>query len=235
MQRPAPLLGLLIEPRVHVPLARNRITRPTRYSSSGTPKGGVRHVPTEICFGSSPMTHTEKPTSAATYERAKRLADVSMFAVDLQVRRLRSTEPEDATFIFRKWFDFDSLVVALTRLRRAATLARKVPEIRRPVAAALREFDSSLPDFTRLRDVAEHIDEYAVDSGKRSSVPRQDLEVSSIDGSAPTLNWLGVQLNASEALVAAVDCTRLFRMRPRSCQSRSAGGSSALCRNACEQ
>ncbi|HCG03147.1 MAG TPA: hypothetical protein DEV93_21730 [Chloroflexi bacterium] len=154
------------------------------------------------------MTHTEKPTSAATYERARRLANVSMFAVDLQVRRLRSTEPEDGTFIFRKWFDFDSLIVALTRLRRAATLARKVPEIRRPVAAALREFDSSLPDFTRLRDVAEHIDEYAVDSGKRDSVLRHDLEVSSIDGGGPTLNWLGVQLNASEALVAA---GRLFK------------------------
>jgi hypothetical protein len=133
---------------------------------------------------------------------------VSIFAVDLQVRRLRSTEPEDGTFIFRKWVDFDSPIVALTRLRRAAELARQVPEITGPVATALIEFVSELPDLKRLRDVAEHIDNYALDSGKLPTVRRQDLEVASIDGSGPTLNWLGVQLNASEALAAA---GRLFK------------------------
>jgi hypothetical protein len=38
-------------------------------------------------------------------------------------------------------------------------------------------------------------------------VRREELEVSSIDGSGPTLNWLGVQLNASDALATA---RRLF-------------------------
>jgi hypothetical protein len=147
-------------------------------------------------------------TSATTYERAKRLANVAMFAVDLQARRLRSTEPEDGRFTFRRWFDFDSLIVALTRLRRAAALAGTVAETKGRVTAALSEFDSALPYLKRLRDVAEHFDEYAVDRGRLATVRREGLEVSSIDGSGPTLNWLGVQLNASDALAAA---RRLFK------------------------
>jgi len=154
------------------------------------------------------IQQAKNATSAGAYERARRLANVSMFAVDLQVRRLQSTEPEDGRFLFRQWFDFDSLVVALTRLRRSAVLARKVPAIKDRLTAALSEFDAALPDLKRLRDVAEHVDDYAVDGGRLATVRRQDLEVSSIDGTGPPLNWLGVQLNASGALVAA---GRLFK------------------------
>ena len=126
-----------------------------------------------------------------------------MFAVDLQVRRLQSTEPEDGRFIFRKWFDFDSLVVALTRLHRAAALAASIPAIATPIKAALTGFDTALPNLKRLRDVAEHFDDYALDTGRIQAVSRKDLEVSSIHGDGPTLNWLGVQLNASDAREAA--------------------------------
>ncbi len=69
-----------------------------------------------------------KPTRA-TYERARRLANVAVWSVELQCRRLQSVEPEDATFVLRKWADFDFLVVALTRLRRAAQLAASIPEL----------------------------------------------------------------------------------------------------------
>jgi hypothetical protein len=148
------------------------------------------------------------PTSTATYERAKRLANASMFAVDLQGRRLQSAEPEDSRFVFRKWVDFDSLVVALTRFRRAAVLAANIPEIEPPMKDALKEFDSSLPDLKRLRDVAEHFDDYAANKGRNRAVGRKDLEVSYMDPDGPTLNWLGVQLNASAARDAAA---RLFR------------------------
>lgn len=50
--------------------------------------------------------------AAAIYERARRLANISLWAVDLQCRRLKSTEPEDTEFIFRKWADFDFLIVS---------------------------------------------------------------------------------------------------------------------------
>lgn len=152
------------------------------------------------------MATTTKATAAATYERARRLANVSMFAIDLQVRRVRSMEPEEnGGFIFRKWFDFDMLVVALTRLRRAAGLAASIPEIKASMMSALKEFDSALPSLKRFRDVAEHFDDYAVDRGRLRTVERKDLEVSSIQGE--TVEWLGLRLKASSALTAAA---RLF-------------------------
>ena len=70
-----------------------------------------------------------KPDSAAIYERARRLANQALWTVDLQRRRLNSDEPEDDKFVLRKWSDFHFLIVALTRLRRAAELAARVPAI----------------------------------------------------------------------------------------------------------
>ena len=71
------------------------------------------------------------------------------------------------------------------------------------MVAALQEFDASLPDVKRMRDVAEHIDEYAVDQGRHRSVARQSLEVSSMSDAGPTLEWLDGRLNAQEALQAS--------------------------------
>ncbi len=148
-----------------------------------------------------------KPKAAATYERARRLANVAMWSVQLQYRRLRGAEPEDADLVLRKWADFDFLVVALTRLRRAAWLASQVPEVESSLLAAIEAFDSTLPGLKRFRNVAEHIDDYALDRGREQSVRRQSLEVSSFDGEGPTLHWLGSTLNATEALKAS---QRLF-------------------------
>jgi hypothetical protein len=146
----------------------------------------------------------------ATYERALRLANVSMRTIALQCRRLRSEEPEDSTFILRRWADFDFLIVALTRLRRAASIAKSLPQISAQVAGAIDKFDDALPSIKQQRDIAEHIDEYAVDSVRRhdKTVDRKQLEVGTID--EESLEWLGQKieiaaaLSASEALFAAV-------------------------------
>jgi hypothetical protein len=139
---------------------------------------------------------------AATYERARRLANISLWAVDLQCRRLSSTEPEDTEFIFRKWADFDFLIVSLTRLRRAAKLTANIPQFNSRLSAALREFDASLPHLKKMRDVAEHVDDYARDIGRDKSVHRQSLEVSSMTDDGPELEWLEGNLNSQVALVA---------------------------------
>ncbi|MGH8612143.1 MAG: hypothetical protein ACREYF_08905 [Gammaproteobacteria bacterium] len=144
-----------------------------------------------------------EPTPAATYERARRLANVALWTVDLQCRRLRNADEIDETFLFRLWADFDFLVIALTRLRRAVSLAGKAPILAPPVAQALAAFDAALPQLKKLRDTAEHIDDYAVDRGRVKSVKRQDLEVSSLTMEGPTLEWLGFRLNTEEALNAS--------------------------------
>jgi hypothetical protein len=94
-------------------------------------------------------------------------------------------------------------------LRRAAKLAASIPETQSSVGTALKEFDAALPHLKRMRDIAEHIDEYAVDQGRQRSVVRQSLEVSSMSDHGSTLEWLGGRLNSHEALQAS---QRLFEV-----------------------
>jgi hypothetical protein len=141
-----------------------------------------------------------EPTSEAIYERARRLANMAMRTVALQCRRLRSHEPEDSTFILRRWADFELLVVALTRLRRAANIAKAVPEISEKLAVAICSFDASLPGVKLQRDVAEHIDEYAVDAMRRhhKAVEQKQVEVGILNDDS--WEWLGCKLSIDEAL-----------------------------------
>jgi hypothetical protein len=128
-----------------------------------------------------------------------------MWTVALQRRRLKAHEPEDGEFIFRRWADFQFLIVALTRLRRATTLAAKVPALTGAMQNALTNFDAALPTLKNMRDVTEHFDDYAVDRGRDSAVSRKSLEVGVIGDSV--FQWLGHNLNADEAVCAA---QRLF-------------------------
>lgn len=150
-----------------------------------------------------------KPTDAATYERARRLANLAVWTVDLQCRRLNSTEPEDEKFPLRQWSDLHFLIVALTRVRRAAVLASKVPAIRQKMVEGLKGFDTALPHLKTMRDVAEHVDEYATDDGRKKAISRKDLEVSLCDGE--TWTWLGFELNPTGALEASAGLFEVIR------------------------
>ena len=65
--------------------------------------------------------NSRSPSPAATYERARRLANIAVWTAQLQRRRLATDEPEDSEFLFRRWADFQFLIVALTRVRRAGS------------------------------------------------------------------------------------------------------------------
>jgi hypothetical protein len=151
----------------------------------------------------NPHGDSPPPTPEATYERARRLTNLAIWTVSLQCRRLRANEPEDGVFAFRRLADFDFLIVALSRLRRAATIAAAIPGVRQDLTDAIAQFDLALPDLKKLRDVAEHIDEYALDSGRVRSVVRQELEVSTLSDDGTTLSWLGCSISSSEALRAS--------------------------------
>ena len=143
-----------------------------------------------------------KSDETVAYERARRLANLAVWTVKLQLRRLQSNEPEDEDFSFRKWADFHFLVVALTRLRRAAELAAKVSSIKSKMRDALQQFDAALPNRKKMRDVAEHIDDYGFDGGKDKNVSRKSLEVASCEG--VTWQWLGYEMDANDAMEASV-------------------------------
>lgn len=141
------------------------------------------------------------PSNAAILEHAFNLANQEMFTISLQCRRLRSTEPEDETFVFRWWADLQFLIVALRRLYRAAELAGQVPSAKKTISAALENFDDALPCLRTMRNVGEHIEDYALSRGRNKDVKRGSLQVGGWDGT--TYTWLGKSLNIDEAHDAA--------------------------------
>jgi len=131
------------------------------------------------------------------------LVNEAMKTVDLQHRRVRSTEPEDEHFAFRYWADLQFLIVALQRLRRAAGIAAQVVSSKDRIDAGIKKFDKALPMLKVMRNVGEHVDDYAVDSPRRhhKHVTRYSLQVGTFDGTS--YEWLNLSLNIDEARTAA--------------------------------
>jgi len=143
------------------------------------------------------------PSDSVILERAVSLANEAMFTLDLQWRRVHTDEPEDARFPMRVWSDLSFYVVTLQRLRRSATLACSVAAAAVVLRQAVADFDHLVPMLKVMRDVGEHIDDYALESGRRHhrQITRAFLQVAQWDGTAYT--WLGVTLNLGEARMAA--------------------------------
>jgi len=150
------------------------------------------------------------PTEAVTLERARSFANEAMWTVALQLRRVAEDDPADETFVFRRWADWQFLIVALRRLQRAAELAVTTATGDTFVAAPLDQFRQEIPGLTTMRNVAEHIESYAVDSPARhdKKISRTQLQVGQLSGEE--FVWLGHTLKAhdvrksAEALHAAV-------------------------------
>jgi hypothetical protein len=98
------------------------------------------------------------------------------------------------------WIDLQFFVVALRRLRRAAELAAS-DENPAVIVQAIERFDEALPKLGLLRNVGEHIDEYSREAGRDPSVRWRQIQVGGWDRS--NLEWLGVNLNADEAMATA--------------------------------
>jgi hypothetical protein len=143
------------------------------------------------------------PSDAVILERALSLANEAMFTLDLQWRRVHTDEPEDARFPMRVWSDLSFFIVTLQRVRRLATFACSVAATAVELRQALADFDRSVPMLKVMRDVSEHIDDYALENGRRHhrQVTRAFLQVAQWDGTAYT--WLGETLNLNGAQLAA--------------------------------
>lgn len=145
------------------------------------------------------------PTQLAILERAVRLGSDSLWGLGVQVRRLRSSEPENEEWWARVWLDFQFLIVVLWRMRQSGVLALSAGTATERLRAALNRFDQQLPDLKRMRDVAQHFDEYAVDGpGRRHTRPGRDdkvgrrlLEVGS--WTTKEFRWLEGTINYDDA------------------------------------
>lgn len=73
-----------------------------------------------------------------------------------------------------------AIVTTARRLRRSAGhIAQEIPGTH--LDEALRRFDSAVPDLVLFRDIAEHIDEYAIGSGRRDPQDTDAGEVFQLD------------------------------------------------------
>jgi hypothetical protein len=144
------------------------------------------------------------PSEAVLLERARSFANEALWTVKLQRRRLQRAEPEDDKFVMRRWADWQFFILALSRLQYAAQLAGKVQPVSADMRAAIKSFTEALPGLRTMRNVGEHVDDYAVDRG-RADVGRGELQLGAF--SEDDFEWLGYKVNADFALEAA---ERLF-------------------------
>ena len=96
------------------------------------------------------------------------------------------------------WADFSFLIIALCRLERIVGILKGDAVI----DAALSEFTAKLPGIRKLRDIGEHVDEYAVDSPSRhhKGYGRAGLQVATF---GVTFEWYDQSVNIDDALAAA--------------------------------
>jgi hypothetical protein len=148
-------------------------------------------------------------TPASVVERAKSMANQWMWAVSLQHARITNPRPQDKAFHpfgvngFHE-ADVHFFVVALRRLRTIASTLEHAPQQWNFVSSAIHTFDARIPWLKRLRDVFEHLEDYAVDSDqRRSNTSRRDLQVWSADENG--MQWLGYDVDWNQALSAAQD------------------------------
>ena len=151
------------------------------------------------------MTVKNRPAeSEEILNRAMIRANRAMFTIQMQVRRIGDSEPEDVSFLGRQMADFEFLVVAASRLRRAGNLAKKAQETSGKIANALAAFDNAIPELKKFRDIAEHIDEYSVDDGWDKSIERQHLENFAVTNGGKTFTWLDCSINVDELADASL-------------------------------
>lgn len=129
-----------------------------------------------------------------------------IWAVALQHDRIAKPRLQDEEFHpFRvdsfHEADVHFLAIALSRLRRIATTIEHVPLVMDEIRAAIQRFEDRMPWLKQLRDVFEHLEDYAVDSNRRrTAVSRRYLQVWS--GTENGMNWMGHEINFKAAIDA---------------------------------
>ncbi len=150
------------------------------------------------------------PSPRDTIQRSARIAGESIRGINLQIRRIRTAEPEDIEWNGRVFMDCYFLIMSLWRLRLAAHIAASVPQAHDRAQEALVAFDRRLPDLERMRNVSQHIDDYATDHPKKrrqtkpgtnSPIGRRILEAGSL--SNDLFCWLGGTISLAEAGASA--------------------------------
>ncbi len=148
-------------------------------------------------------------TDGALIDRMNTEATRWVNAVHMQYRRVSKPlvdADNSGEGIWRQEIALHFLLVALTRLRRAVGITTRVSQLQVTLVNRIIEFDASVPYLSRLRNVAEHFDDYTVGRGREAQVMRFELQRWGMehdpDGHLIWI-WLGERLHISEAYSAA--------------------------------
>jgi hypothetical protein len=155
------------------------------------------------------------PSAIQTLERAARLASNSIFAIRLQLKRIRTSRTEANSddvddVIMQRWADSEFLIIALWRLRTSAHIAASVTSVENSMISAIKRFDQQLPHLQMMRHVGQHLDDYAIDHPTRRKqrepdstqlIGRRLLEVAGLGNDE--FHWLRGKINFADAGAAA--------------------------------
>jgi hypothetical protein len=167
-------------------------------------------TPTEFIEAIEKFHNARSPSKSEVLERAARLAGASLRTVRLQIRRIRSQEPEDEEWILRPWADCLYLVQALWGMKLAGDVAASKDS---SVKSAVTDFVTSCGDLEVMRHVAQHLDNFALDANEdlrrqrrpdtKEIVGRRSLEVGGWNENKNEFHWLGGVIRFDESVAAA--------------------------------
>ena len=151
------------------------------------------------------MNENNTITDAAILERSFSFCNEAMKTISLQVRRLQTNELEDSTFVFRKWADLRFLILSLDRLDKAVKIAENITSISEGIKQSRKQFRSSIPWLSELRNIGEHIDAYSMDKGKIREISRKSLQVGTWSEDGMNFTWMNKQIDVIETKNAAIE------------------------------
>ena len=139
------------------------------------------------------------------YEDIRIIANTYTLMVKLQISRIDEELQNDEFFIMRQFVDFEFLLVALFRLRRAACAIKRILIARATIQQAIENYDKRLPDLKKLRNISEHYDAYLLKQGKDDTIDRETIRSSFLTKCRlnATFEWMGYTMNLNECMTAA--------------------------------
>lgn len=141
----------------------------------------------------------------ALYEDARIIVNIYTLTVEMQISRVHEEVQNGEFFIMRQIVDFEFLLVALARLRRAACAIEMIPIAKGTIREAIKKYDKRLPDLMKLRNISEHYDAYLLKQGKDKTIDRDIIRSSLLTKCRlnATFEWMGYTMNLNECMTAA--------------------------------
>lgn len=159
-----------------------------------------------------PAMDMDEEKVVSLYEDMRHLANVAVWAVDLQIKRLETNEPEFADFPFQPLVDFHFLVTALTRLQEIAEALKAIEDMEPVMEKAIESFEKEVPGLRDIRNVLEHIGEYARGAGHDQDVQYGEMFTVVLDSDC--IQWLGYELRPRAALSASDTLFHVIKENP---------------------